>query len=557
MDGVKEKAKALFAKAKEGVKKISKKAWIIIAAVLVILIVAVAIILTLNKKDYAVLVTQVSDTEAADILTFLEGRGVTDYRVEDENTILVPERQAAALKGAVLMANLNNTGHYYYMTNLSSFSTNEERATIQRYDLENDMAATIRTFENVVDATVYITPGENRAYVLDSGNVINATAAVTVTMVQGTLLSDGQAEAIQQLVANAVQGLEFESVSIHDTAGNIYLTGEALSSDASALKLQLQQSFENRIRTQILQVLTPFFGEDNVKVGVTCEVEIDRTTTQGKDIFLPPYAEDGSTDGRGIRESEAWTYYVGRPGENVPGGLVGTEVNSDLLEQVEAEAGPEEGDRTIGGSNQIDYEHSYREYESDNNGVVRMTDCSVAVSINARTAGDFNVDNIRYHVARAANITGELDPVTGEEYLDGKISVVSMDFYNPDANVGPFGPDGATLGGIRLQLWMLIAGGVGLLLFILLLIVILLLRRKRRKKREEEEERQRQATEAMMREAGLALGAEEAEDGADVMDLEMEKGMELRRDIRQFAQDNPEIAAQMLKLWLRGGNDNG
>lgn len=555
MNDVKEKAKALFTKVKEGVKKVSKKVWIIIAAVLVVLIVAIAIMLTLNKKAYAVLVTQVSDTEAANIVSFLDERGVTDYRVEDGNTILVPEGQAATLKGAVLMANLNKTGHYYYLNNLSSFSTNEERNTIQRFDFQDDMAATIRTFENVVDAEVYITPGENRAYILDSNNVIKATASVSVTMAQGTMLSDGQAEAIQQLVANAVQGLEIESVSITDKAGNIYLTGDALSGDASALKLQLQQSFENRIRTQVLNVLTPFFGEDNVRVGVTCEVEIDRTTTQGTDIILPEYAQDGDTDGRGIRSSEAWTYYVTRPGEELPGGVVGTEVNSDLPEQVEAGATPEENDRTIGGSNQIDYENSRREYQSDNNGAVRMTDCSIAVSINARTAGDFNVDDIRYHVARAANIEGELDPVTGEEYLDGRISVVSMDFYNPSTDVGPFGPDGN--GGITVQTWVLIAAGAGLLLFIILLTVILLLRRKRRKKREEEEERQRQEAEAMMRIAGLGQDGEGAETGANVMDLEMERGMELRKEIRQFAQDNPEIAAQMIKGWLRGGDDNG
>lgn len=551
MDGVKEKAKALFGKAKEGVKKVSKKVWIIIAAVLVILIVAIAIMLTLNKKEYAVLVTQVSNTEAADILAFLEGRGVTDYKVENENTILVPEAQAPALRGAVLMANLNNTGHYYYLSNLSSFSTSEERATIQRFDLEEDIAATIRTFENVVDADVYITPGENRAYVLDSGNVVNASASVKVTMAQGTMLSDGQAEAIQRLVSGAVQGLEFESVEIMDTAGNIYLSGEALSGDASALKLQLQQSFENRIRTQILQVLTPFFGEDNVKVGVTCEVEIDRTTTQGKDILL----QDGALNGRDIVGSEAWTYYVTRPGEELPGGVVGTEVNSDLPEQVEAGATPEENDRAIGGSNQIDYEHSYREYESDNNGVVRMTDCSVAVSINARTAGDFDVNNIRYHVARAANIVGDLDPVTGEEYLDGKISVVSMDFYDPNAGIAPIAPGAEGILGV--PLWVLIAAGVGLLLFIIVLVIILVLRRKKQKKREEEAERRRLEAEAMMREAGLSMEGEEAEGGADVMELDMEVGMELRRDIRQFAQDNPEIAAQMLKLWLRGGDDNG
>lgn len=547
MKDVKEKAKALFQKVKEGVKKVSKKVWIIIAAVLVVLIVAIAVMLTLNKKDYAVLVTQVSDTEAANILSFLNERGVTDYRVEDENTILVPEGQEAALKGAVLMANLNQTGHYYYLNNLSSFSTNEERNTIERIDLQEDMAATLRTFDNVVDAEVYITPGENRAYILDSGNVVKATASVSVTMAQGTMLTDGQAEAIQQMVANAVQGLEIESVSITDKAGNIYLTGDALSGDASALKLQLQQSFENRMRTQIMNVLSPLFGEDNVRVGVTCEVEIDRTTAQGKDVYLPEDAEDG----RGIRDSEAWSWYVTRPGEELPGGLVGTEVNSDLPEQVEAAATPEDNDRTLGGSKQIDYVNPYREYQTDNNGAVHMTDCSVAVTINSRTAGDIDTTQIQQHVARAANIEGERDPITNEEYLDGRIHVLAMDFYDPTTDVP--GPEG---GGVTVQLWMLIAAGVGLLLFIILLTVLLLLRRKKRKKREEEEERQRQEAEALMQMAGIGVNGE-PEGGADVMDLEMERSMELRKDIRQFANDNPEIAAQMIKSWLRGGDNNG
>ena len=45
--------------------------------------------------------------------------------------------------------------------------------------------------------------------------------------------------------------------------------------------------------------------------------------------------------------------------------------------------------------------------------------------------------------------------------------------------------------------------------------------------------------------------------GADVMSLQTEKSMELRKDSRQFANDNPEIAAQMVRGWLRGGEMNG
>ena len=551
MNDVKEKVKAFLAKAKERLKTISKKVWIAIAAVLVVLIVAIAIVLTLNKQDYAVLVPQVSDREASNILNFLSEQGVTNYKVEDGNTVMVPAGQEAALKARILMANLNQTGNYY-MENLNSFSTNEERSYAKLQDLQNSMAAVIRNIPNVVDATVNIAPGENRAYILDSNNVVEASVGVMLTMVQGTMLEDGQAEAIQSFIANSVQGLKVESVSIQDTNGNIYLTKDALNGEVSALKMQLQQAMENRVRTQVMNVLTPFFGEDNVRVGVTCEVEVDRTTEVRNETILPDYAQDGTTGGRGPIASEQQEGLIGRPGDNPAGGLVGTESNADLTEQVEGLLNPQDGDNTIYSSKRVDYDNTHSTINIDNNGAVKMTDCSVAVSINARTAGDFNVTDVQQLVARAANIQGELDPVTGEEILDGKIKVLAMNFFDPNVGIAP----GVEPVGPAVPLWVLIAAGAGLLLFIILLTVILLLRRKKRKKREEEEARQREEAEALMRVAGLGLEGV-PETGADVMDLELEKSMELRKDIRQFASDNPEIAAQMIKVWLKGGDGNG
>ena len=553
MNDVKEKAKAFLRKTKERLKKVSRKVWIAIAAVLVVIIVATAVALTLNKQEYAVLVTQVSDTEASNILTFLSDQGVTNYKVEDGNTIMVPAGQEAALKARILMANLNQTGNYY-MQNLSSFSTNEERSYAQLQDLMSDMETVIRNFPDVVDADVFISPGENRAYILDSGNVVEATAAVSVTMVEGKMLEDGQAQAIRDLLAYGVQGLKIDSVSISDKMGNVYLTEDVMDGEISALKMQLQQAMENRIRTQVMNVLTPFFGEDNVRVGVTCEVEVDRTTEVRNETYLPEYAQDGSTNGEGIVGSKREEGYISRPGDGTVGGVVGTESNSDLLENVEAGMNLQDDDSGLYVSKQFDYDNSHSTINIDNNGAVKMTDCSVAVSINARAAEeDLNVGEIQQLVARASNIQGERDPVTNEEILDGKIKVLAMNFYDPNIGTPPvIGGSGTTL-----PLWVLIAAGIGLLLFIILLTVILLLRRKRRKKQEEEEARRREEAEALLRVAGLGLeGGEAPETGADAMDPELERSMELRKDIRQFASDNPEIAAQMIKVWLKGGDGN-
>jgi len=60
--------------------------------------------------------------------------------------------------------------------------------------------------------------------------------------------------------------------------------------------------------------------------------------------------------------------------------------------------------------------------------------------------------------------------------------------------------------------------------------------------------------------AGLAAVAQTEtapltpQEGADIMNLQTEKSMELRKDVRKFAEDNPEIAAQMVKSWLREGD---
>ena len=45
--------------------------------------------------------------------------------------------------------------------------------------------------------------------------------------------------------------------------------------------------------------------------------------------------------------------------------------------------------------------------------------------------------------------------------------------------------------------------------------------------------------------------------GANVMDLHTERSMELRKMVRQFVQSNPEIAAQVIKNWLKGEDSNG
>lgn len=557
MNKVVDKAKALWGKVWERLKKISKKIYIAAAATLVVL--AVILVIVLNNRPYATLVTNVSMDEMSSVLTLLDTWGIRDYKVEDGDTILVPESQQHQLQARVLMENVFQSGQGKYYESLSALSTNQERNLATLKDLEEKLRATIRCFQNVKDASVGLTPGEDRSYVLDSGNVVEASAWVQVTMQDSKKLTTQQAAAIRELVSNSLQGLKVTSVSITDTYGNTYSGGSLTAdSDASALKMQLEEEQANKIRTQVMQVLEPAFGQDNVDVAVNCVVEVGNVTEDRVDVYLPEYAENGETNGRGIIGSLIYEWRYTRDGDETVGGVVGTTSNSeipnpDFSQYVENNPNLDGREDSAGASGQIDYDNSRSEKHIITTAGY-LKDCSVAVSINSTTAGNVDTAAWQQHVARAAGIYGEVDEETGLEILDGRISVITYPFFReePPAPV----PSIFEMRIAGIPLWVLIAAVGGVLLFILLLVIILLARRRRKKQQEAEEEAQANEVDALL--AAVGLGGQATDDnGADVMEIQTEQSMQLRKDIRQFASENPEIAAQMLRNWLRGGDDDG
>ena len=102
---------------------------------------------------------------------------------------------------------------------------------------------------------------------------------------------------------------------------------------------------------------------------------------------------------------------------------------------------------------------------------------------------------------------------------------------------------------IGLPVWALYAFVGGIILFVVLLVVILLLRRKKREK----EEAELQAVEEFI---AAAMPEEGEPQGADVMELHTERSMELRQSIRDFVDENAEVAALLLRGWLKGDEEN-
>ncbi len=539
-----EKAKAVLEKGKELLKKIPKFVFIVAGIVVVAVVVIAAV--ALNNKDYTVLFTGLGSEEASEIVTYLNDNGVTDYRVENNDTILVPEGQEAQLKAQLLMEGYPESGYSYstYYDHVSALSTESERNTAYLLLLQDRMSAVVRNFDGVKDAVVNINQGEDRSYILDQNNMVDASASVFVTMEDtDDKLTDSQADAIRRLVARSVQGLEVESVEISDSMGHSYGGSTELdeTTDLSALKLQLEEENNNKIRAEILQVLEPLFGWENVAVGVNCTVDVNRSTEDSTTYTLP----QGSQDGQGLIGSEVYSNRIVRGEDETAGGTVGTETNADLPTYVEEEIQPDGTEKEISTEGQNDYlNNSSTVHEERVAGTI--TDCMVSVSINTDTAGNVDVNQIRTHVARAAGIT--------DEQAETRISILPRSFYTEGGNQNQngLGDGGEFQLPIPMEVAVAISAGLFLLLVFTIVMMIVLHRRRKRKEREAA-----LAAAAAQQVIPMEIPMAEPQEGADVMSLQTEKSMELRKDVRQFADDNPEIAAQMIRTLLKGGGNGG
>lgn len=535
-----EKIKPYWEKAKELLGKVPKKIWAAFVAAMLVLV-AVIVYVTASNSQYTVLFSDLNSSDLSTIITYLEDSGIKNYRLENGDTVLVPKSQAAALQMRLVMNGYGTSGsaYDYYSENAGMLSTESERETIKLFTLEKKLRENIITLDGVKDATVQLTPGSDNTYVLDSNNKVEASASVIVEMHDGKMLTDAQADAIRALVSTYVSGLTVDSVVLTDTLGNLYSAGTdaEVSSDASALKLQLEEKYNNLIRTNVMQVLLPLFGADNVKVGVSCTVDVNRTTTADTSVNLPDWA----VNGEGIIGTKVYDNSLTRNGEeSTAGGNVGTNSNSELSSYVENELETNGSETQVNTSGQIDYDNPRTETYTERTAGY-LTDCMISVSVNATQVGTIDTGSLLLHIARAAGIANE--------DAEDKISIYAAPFY-----VAPVDAATDTENALPIPEWAIYAALGGLLLFILLLIIIVAVSKKRRKKKKQQARMQ-----PRQQDLDQMLNTVEPEEpaGADIMHIVSEKSMELRKDIRKFADESPEIAAQVIKSMMKGGDSNG
>lgn len=538
-----EKAKNAWQKVKGTVLGLSKTVKAIIIGGIVVTLVVVAIVLASGSKtEYRELFTNLTGEDMTKVCAYLTETGAT-FEVKGEDTIMVPADQEAKLKAGVIGGGYLDSGANYnlYLDNISSLSTESDRAQLNLYQLQDRLEATIRSLADVQDATVNIALGEDRRFVLSQDETVEASASVTVTMVDEAPMSAKLAEAIKNIISHAVEGLVIDNVDIRDSQGNTYDGSNGGDvSDVAAKRMEIEDSVNKRLTKQVLGVLEPIYGQGNVAVSVNTTVGMSSEFSERTTYSQPDWAEENA-DGEGIIGHKEWEGYVDR-GDNAQGGTVGAQPNADINQYMQ-EYEPTGDENALRASGSIDYENDKTVTQSQ-----RMAgyieDVTVSVTINSNVPNQTSADALVGHVANAVGLTPN---------QTDKISVLTAPFWSPtpEANQTDVQPVLNPLGDV--PLWVYLALLAGLFLFMTLFTVFVLLGRRRSR-------RQLQQLQPVV-EMGPAEVLERVEEepepaGADIMDVHTERSMELRRSVRELAENNPEIAAQAIKALLRGDEDS-
>jgi|DewCreStandDraft_4_1066084.scaffolds.fasta_scaffold00029_103 flagellar M-ring protein FliF len=147
-----------------------------------------------------------------------------------------------------------------------------------RRALEGELARTIAAIKPVRAARVHLVLPRRELFARERHA---ASASVVLSLAQPGGLERRQVQAIRNLVAAAVPGLEVGRVTIVDDRGNLLARGgEGPAAGFAATDIEEQRAaIEQRLRGKILQLLERTIGPGRVEAEVTADLELDEITT--------------------------------------------------------------------------------------------------------------------------------------------------------------------------------------------------------------------------------------------------------------------------------------
>ncbi|MBD2780399.1 flagellar basal-body MS-ring/collar protein FliF [Xenorhabdus szentirmaii] len=235
----------------------------------------VALFLWLRSPDYRVLYSNLSDKDGGEIVTQLTQMNVPYRFAENGAALMIPADKVHETRLKLAQQGLPKGGAAgFELLDKEKFGISQfsEQVNYQRA-LEGELARTIESLGPVQSARVHLALPKPSLFVREQKA---PSASVTVGLLQGRVLDEGQINAIVHMVSSSVAGLPAGNVTIVDQSGRLLTQADATGRDLNTTQLKYTQEVENRFQHRIETILAPVVGRGNVHAQVTAQIDFSR-----------------------------------------------------------------------------------------------------------------------------------------------------------------------------------------------------------------------------------------------------------------------------------------
>lgn len=252
-------------------------------------------------KDYGVLFTDLTESDASAIVKQLKKEKVP-YRLADNGTtVQVLAEQVHDVRLTLMSGDLplsGGVGFEIFDKQGLGATEHSQKVSYQRA-LQGELARTIATMDNVRQVRVHLVMPESTLFTRDRQQ---ASAAVAVTLESGASLDRQRILGVQRLVAASVPGLEAARVVITDQRGvSLSAADSGGAAGVADARLQVKRDIEDYMTHKVVRLLDSAFGPGQAIVSVDVSLNFDATKTTIHDL-LP--AQDAEGEGRVVRRRQ-------------------------------------------------------------------------------------------------------------------------------------------------------------------------------------------------------------------------------------------------------------
>jgi len=250
-----------------------------VAAAIAAVFISLAVVMYwANRPVYKTLFAGMTSDDAALVVEKLK-EGRIPYKIEDNGAkITIPDKMVYETRLELAKEGIpRGGGSGLELFDKSSFGMTEfmQNVNYQRA-LQGELSRTISSLREISEARVHLTIPKDRLFIADSEM---AKAAVILKLRGGAGLGRDKVKAIASLVSGAVKGLAPENVQIVDTQGRLlseFLTDESGSLMMTQTQLEYQKKVERDLENKVNQILGRTLGKGNAVAQVTAEVDFSK-----------------------------------------------------------------------------------------------------------------------------------------------------------------------------------------------------------------------------------------------------------------------------------------